>query len=76
MNQKLSELIHESGVVFGTSGARGLVSAMTDEVCFAYTAGFLGYLQSIDLFHPGMSVALAGDLRPSSPRILQACAAA
>lgn len=76
MNQKLSELIHASGVAFGTSGARGLVSAMTDEVCFAYTAGFIGYLQSIDLFHPGMSVALAGDLRPSSPRILQACAAA
>jgi len=74
--KKLSELIERSGVVFGTSGARGLVSAMTDEVCFAYTAGFLGYLQSIDLFHAGMSVALAGDLRPSSPRVLQACAAA
>ena len=74
--KKLSDLIARSGVAFGTSGARGLVSAMTDEVCFAYTAGFLGYLQSIDLFHPGMSVALAGDLRPSSPRILQACAAA
>lgn len=76
MNQKLSELIHDSGVAFGTSGARGLVSKMTDRVCFAYTAGFLNYLQSIGQFHAGMSVALAGDLRPSSPRILRACVAA
>ena len=34
-----------SGVAFGTSGARGLVSAMTDEVCYTYTRGFLQYLE-------------------------------
>ncbi|WP_231880942.1 phosphomannomutase [Halothiobacillus diazotrophicus] len=76
MNQKLSAIIQESEVAFGTSGARGLVTRMTDQVCFAYTAGFLNYMRSIGLFEPGMAVALAGDLRPSSPRILRACAAA
>jgi phosphomannomutase len=30
-----------SGVRFGTSGARGLVADMSDEVCYAYTAAFL-----------------------------------
>lgn len=68
--------MQQSGVAFGTSGARGLVSAMTDQVCFAYTAGFLQYMASVGEFAPGTSVALAGDLRPSSPRILAACCVA
>jgi phosphomannomutase len=36
-----------SGVAFGTSGARGLATAMTDSVCYAYAKGFLQYLESI-----------------------------
>ncbi|MDE2302635.1 MAG: phosphomannomutase [Sphingomonadales bacterium] len=68
--------MQESGVAFGTSGARGLVSAMTDRVCHGYTAGFLGYLAEEGEFAPGGRVALAGDLRPSTPRILAACAQA
>ena len=67
------ELMDASGVPFGTSGVRGLADAMTDRLCYAYTTAFLGYLASIGEFHPGMSVALAGDLRPSTPRILAAC---
>lgn len=70
------ELMSSSGVPFGTSGVRGLVSAMTDRLCFAYTTGFLEYLRSIGEFADGTPVALAGDLRPSTPRILRACAAA
>jgi phosphomannomutase len=66
----------ESGVAFGTSGARGLVSAMTDRVCYGYTLGFLQYLSEIGEFAPGAEVALAGDLRPSTTRILTACAEA
>jgi phosphomannomutase len=69
-------LMAQSGVPFGTSGVRGPVSAMTDALCFAYTSAFLQYLRSIDEFAPGQPVALAGDLRPSTPRIVQACAAA
>lgn len=72
----VGDLMAESGVAFGTSGARGTVVAMTDRVCHGYSVGFLRYLESIGEFHPGDRVALAGDLRPSTPRILQACATA
>jgi phosphomannomutase len=72
----IADLMTQSGVAFGTSGARGLVSAMTDKVCFAYTAAFLQHLTAIGQFAPGTHVAIAGDLRPSSPRIMAACAAA
>jgi phosphomannomutase len=70
------DLIEESGVGFGTSGARGLVTAMTDRVCYGYTSGFLSYLREVGEFAPGREVAFAGDLRPSTPRILRACAQA
>ncbi|WP_182951146.1 phosphomannomutase [Gluconacetobacter takamatsuzukensis] len=66
----------QSGVAFGTSGARGLVTAMTDAVCFAYTVGYLRHLANLGEFAPGTPVAVAGDLRPSTPRILRACVAA
>jgi len=72
----VADLMASSGVAFGTSGARGLVSAMSDMVCFAYTCAFLQYLGDIGQFAPGMHVAIAGDLRPSTPRIMSACAAA
>ncbi|WP_309557493.1 phosphomannomutase [Erythrobacter fulvus] len=68
--------MRESGVAFGTSGARGLVRAMTDRVCYAYTTAFLAYLVGDGCLRPGERVALAGDLRPSTPRILTACSAA
>ena len=61
-----------SGVGFVTSGWRGLVTQMTDEICFAYT---LAFLQTIKV-KPNSRVALAVDLRPSSPAIAAACAAA
>lgn len=70
------DVMRESGVAFGTSGARGLVAAMTDRVCYAYTRGFLQYMAEEGEFAPGGEVALAGDLRPSTPRILAACARA
>lgn len=72
----IADLMAASGVGFGTSGARGLVDAMTDRVCFLYTAGFLQYLDQVDAIGPGDRVALAGDLRSSSPRIMAAAAAA
>ena len=37
----IQALMDASGVRFGTSGARGLVADMTNEVCFAYTSAFL-----------------------------------
>lgn len=72
----VQDLMRESGVAFGTSGARGEVTAMTDRVCYGYTRGFLSYMAEQGAFSAGMRVALAGDLRPSTPRILGACARA
>lgn len=72
----IQELMDKSSVAFGTSGARGLVSAMSDHVCYSYTRGFLGHLKSLEDWQPGQRVALAGDLRSSTPRILAACAQA
>lgn len=72
----IADLMTQSGVAFGTSGARGLVIAMTDRVCFAYTCAFLQHLADIGQFKAGQHVAIAGDLRPSTPRIMAACAAA
>ncbi len=65
-------LMDASGIRFGTSGARGLVADMTDEVCFAYTLAFLHTISA----KTSSRVALAMDLRPSSPNIAAACAAA
>ncbi|MFU8856262.1 MAG: phosphomannomutase [Deferrisomatales bacterium] len=72
----VAELMAATGVAFGTSGARGRVADMTDRVCYAYTAGFLQYLEAQGQHPPGGRVALGGDLRPSTGRILQAVAAA
>lgn len=67
-----------SGVAFGTSGARGLATAMTDRVCYAYAKGFLQYLESTgELKRGGERVAVGGDFRPSSDRVMEAvCRAA
>ena len=72
----VADIMDQSGVAFGTSGARGLVRAMTDYVCHAYTTGFLKFMTDCGAWTAGRRVALAGDLRPSTPRILAACAQA
>ncbi|MCU7938539.1 MAG: phosphomannomutase [gamma proteobacterium symbiont of Bathyaustriella thionipta] len=77
----IAQLMQSSQVKFGTSGARGLVNDMSDQVCYAYTMGFIQYLEKTQQLvqEPEQSVAkiaLAGDLRSSTPRILNACARA
>lgn len=69
--QVMQAVMQQSGVAFGTSGARGLVSSMTDEVCAAYTQAFVHTVQQSFNFK---KVAVAIDLRPSSLRIAEACA--
>jgi phosphomannomutase len=78
MNEKvhIGSLMQTSGVGFGTSGARGTVEAMTNPVCYAYTRAFLQASAEAGLIAPGACVALAGDLRPSTARILAAVARA
>ncbi len=70
----ISDLMEESQVKFGTSGARGLAENITDRVACIYTKGFLQYLENINI-RKG-NVAIAGDLRPSTPRIMHAVAKA
>lgn len=53
---------------FGTSGARGLVADMTDQICYVFTSAFLQRV--VD---DAEVVVLGHDLRPSSPGIACAC---
>lgn len=75
-NIQISTLMQQSGVKFGTSGARGLVSDMTDEVCYAYTLAFIQHLKEIKDLDTNGTIAIAGDYRPSTPKILTAVAMA
>lgn len=68
-----SDVIRQSTVQFGTSGARGLVVHFTPELCCAFVVAFVRLLQqSGDV----QRIALAIDNRPSSPQIASWCAAA
>ncbi|WP_062362571.1 phosphomannomutase [Vreelandella aquamarina] len=68
-----SQIIANSGVVFGTSGARSMVTHLTTEVCAAFATAFLSVLrQETDI----SSVAIGMDRRPSSPGMAAACTAA
>ncbi len=60
-------LSEQSGIQFGTSGVRGLVSGLTDELCYAWGQAFLNSVAT-----GAQRIAVGHDLRPSSPRI---CAA-
>lgn len=68
MTKTLFDLAEASNVRFGTSGVRGLVASMTDEVCYAYTQAFLSCV-GVD----AKEIVIGHDLRPSSPRIAAAC---
>ncbi len=68
----IADLMETSGVKFGTSGARGLVCDMTDRVCFTYTLAFLHHVLASGSVKQGGKVAVAGDYRPSTPRIMEA----
>lgn len=67
----INDIMRSTGVQFGTSGIRGLVEALTDESCFAFVYAFLEHIA------PSTECIVIGhDLRPSSPRVAAACAAA
>lgn len=66
------DIISLSGVSFGTSGARGLVTDFTPDVCAAFTYSFVEILrEQFDITR----MALAIDNRPSSYAMVQACIA-
>lgn len=66
-------VIEKSEIAFGTSGARGLVTQFTVDVCAAFTVAFLHSMKKT--FHVDR-IALAIDNRPSGYKMAQACAAA
>ncbi len=72
MQIKINELMASTGVQFGTSGVRGLVADMTDQVCWTYVTAFLQYLKAHNCIQTGDEVGIAGDLRSSTPRIMNA----
>lgn len=74
MKTTVDQLMLSSDVKFGTSGVRGLVDDMNDFVCFAYVVGFLQYAKQLadQNDRPFSRVAVACDLRSSSPRIAKA----
>ncbi|MEZ9892258.1 phosphomannomutase [Vibrio lentus] len=64
-----NNIIAESGIQFGTSGARGLVEQFTPQVCAAFSHAFINGIKA--QFEFG-AVAVAIDNRPSSPLMAQA----
>ncbi|WP_462166255.1 phosphomannomutase [Pseudoalteromonas sp. GB43] len=75
MDSKLvcSEIIANSGIAFGTSGARDLVKDFTPNVNAAFAVAFISSTVNKFIFD---TVAIAIDNRPSSYAIAQACAEA
>ena len=67
-----NQVIAQSGIAFGTSGARGLVEQFTVDVCAAFTLAFVGSLKQQGWSFT--SFALAIDNRPSSYAMAKACA--
>ncbi|WP_254917171.1 phosphomannomutase [Vibrio sp. V08_P9A1T1] len=67
------DVIAHSGVSFGTSGARGLVTQFDPQVCAAFA---LAFISSTRKEYEFSRVALAIDNRPSSYAMAQACATA
>ncbi|WP_244974763.1 phosphomannomutase [Providencia huaxiensis] len=68
-----SDIIKNSKIQFGTSGARGLVSQFTNETCAAFTHAFINSIKNKFDFS---QIAIAIDNRPSSQFIATACIAA
>jgi len=63
-------------LAFGTSGLRGLVNDITDLEAYINVKGALDYLMSSGDIRANSAVVIAGDLRPSTDRIMRACAQA
>jgi len=63
-------------LAFGTSGLRGLVKHITDLEAYINAKATLSYLLGIGDIVPHGTVVIAGDLRPSTDRIMRACAQA
>jgi len=68
-------VLASSGVAFGTSGARGLVTDFTPNVCAAFTHAFVEVMRS-SCSSPITQIAIGIDNRPSSYGMAMACSEA
>lgn len=71
INITIKDMMNVSGVKFGTSGLRGLVDQLSDELCYSVVRAFL--LRVVKTFGPDKRVVLGHDLRSSSPRLVKIC---
>ena len=73
----VSDILQSHGVKHGTSGLRGDAAALTDQLVYGYTVGFMQHLEETRQI-PQMKtdVAVGGDLRDSTPRIMAAICSA
>ena len=76
MNLRESLTYKPVELAFGTSGLRGLVTDMTDLECYINARGFIAFLKENEDLQAGSTIYLAGDLRDSTPRIMQVMTAA
>jgi phosphomannomutase len=67
------DVLTNSNIAFGTSGARGLVSDFNHDVCAAFTHAFISVMQASSEL---TQLALAIDNRPSSYTMAMSCAQA
>jgi phosphomannomutase len=67
-------------IKFGTSGMRATAADLTDAECYINMRGFLDFLKNLSPedggIEEGAEIYLAGDFRPSTPRIMKAIAQA
>ena len=77
--EKMSKIEEKQGkfkpLKFGTSGLRSLVTEMTDMECYINARGFIKFLKEREEIDPNDNnpiIAIAGDLRSSTPRIMKA----
>lgn len=71
MSLMLEQVVAQSNIAFGTSGARGLVTDFTDQVCAGFAQSFVSVMQRSFSFK---RIAIGIDNRPSSPQMAAACA--
>lgn len=73
MVKQTAAIIAKSGIVFGTSGARGPLTHFSQTVAAAFTQNFLALIETQYVFD---EVLLAIDARPSSEPLAAACTGA
>jgi phosphomannomutase len=76
MPHTLADLMARTGVGFGNGGLRAPADDLGDAVVYAFTHAFIDHLRQGNHLATARQIPVGGDLRPSSPAIMRAVAAA